>query len=321
MASNEIAYAYDGIVEHLEDAADGAQTFEVEVGLKQNKQSNLRANLEALRGRPAGPGGVPAEVPGAKTNWNIAKAAKTAATAALRTAVSNARKLVTACINSLKPVLGNQWNSAWNAAGFTDGSLAVPDNPLTLLQQFRGYYVANPAREVANMNGQTCTAAACLAAWEAISDAQSASNLKDTEADAAKVALDAEIGASRKRLTGLREELDQLINDSDERWYAFGFEKPSDPSTPEMPVNLVVTIGAEGSRTLIINWDDARRADSYRVRMTRVSDSVEVVNQIVQDSEFTATNLPAGAEVSITVTARNAAGETQPAGPVNADVP
>jgi len=321
MASNEIPQSYQSIVELLEDAADGAQTYEAEVGLEHNKESNIRDNLEALRGSPAGPGGAPPEVPGAKTNWNMAKAARTAATASLRTALSNGRKLVAACISSLKPVLGSQWNSAWNAAGFTDGSLAVPANPMTLLQQFRGYYVANPAHQIANLNGFACTAASCLAAWEAISTAQSVSNQADSDAAAAKAVLDDEIAAARKRLSGLREELDQLINDEDDRWYAFGFDRPSDPNTPEVPENLSVTIGPEGSGTLIINWDEARRADNYRVRITRVADGVEVLNQIVQDSEFTATNLPPGTEVSITVSARNQGGESQAAGPANADVP
>ena len=42
--------------------------------------------------------------------------------------------------------------------------------------------------------------------------------------------------------------------------------KPSDPSTPETPANLVATAGAAGSKTVIADWDDARRADSYRFR-------------------------------------------------------
>ncbi|HZL78214.1 MAG TPA: hypothetical protein VFC17_05125 [Candidatus Limnocylindrales bacterium] len=36
----------------------------------------------------------------------------------------------------------------------------------------------------------------------------------------------------------------------DDRWYAFGFDKPSDPSTPEVPANLIVVAGAPGRKNM-----------------------------------------------------------------------
>lgn len=320
MASNEIPRSYDPLVEHMEDAADGAHTYEVAVGLKANKETNIRADLHALIGTPAGPGGVPPAEPGFKAFWNVSKANKTAKTSLLRNVLSNARLLVTTCINSLKPVLGQQWNSAWNAAGFTTGSLAVPTNPMVLLGQLRAYYEANPARE-ATVQTIECTAANCEATVQAISDAQSASNQSNTDAGTAKAALEAGLRAGIHRLTGLREELTQLIGDDDERWYAFGFNKPSDPSTPEVPDNVVVTPGAPGSRMLILNWDDARRATSYRVRA--VHNGVQVANVIAQDSEFTLvlTGVAIGTIVEITVSSRDSAGESQPSAPITIAVP
>lgn len=62
--------------------------------------------------------------------------------------IANVRPFVRTCIRSLLPLQGEKWNSNWKAAGFTAGSLAVPDNPLTLLEQLGAYYyIANPARE------------------------------------------------------------------------------------------------------------------------------------------------------------------------------
>jgi hypothetical protein len=234
----------------MEDAADGAATHGVAVGLKQNTEVAVRTDLWALTGKPAGPGGVPPAIPGLKSLFNVAKTNKTAKTAALRTACSNGRTLAMTCISTLKPVLGNSWNSAWNAAGFSGGSIAVAANPMVKLQQLRAYYIANPTREVANVNGIACTAAACETAAQAISTAQSDSNQSNTDAGTAQSNFEDGMVAARRRMSGLRDELTQLLADDDERWYAFGFDKPGDPSTPEVPENLTATPGTAGSGIL-----------------------------------------------------------------------
>lgn len=315
MADNSIPTSYDPVVQHLEDAADGAHTHGAAIGLVHNGEVNIRTDLNALVGTPAGPGNVPPAVPGLKALWNAAQTNKSAKTGALRTVCSNARLFARTCIRSLFPVLGESWNASWNAAGFTGGSLAVPANPLTLLQQLRAYYAANPARETPNVQGVACTAAACETAVQAISDAESASNQSNTDSGTAYTNYQNGLKAGRARLSGLRDELDQLIADDDDRWYAFGFDKPSDPSTPEVPANLTVVAGAPGSKTLISDWDDARRADSYRLRAVTKADGKEVANAIAQDSQFSLTleKVGAGAVVVLTITARNATGES-PAG-------
>jgi hypothetical protein len=261
-------------------------------------------------------------VPGFKALWNAAQTNKSAKTAAFRTVCSNARLFVRTCIRSLFPMLGESWNAQWNAAGFTGGSLAVPTNPLTLLQQMRAYYIANPTRE-STVQGVACTAVACEATAQAISDAESASNQSNTDSGTAYKNYQNGIAAGRARLSGLRDELDQLISDDDDRWYAFGFDKPSDPSTPEVPANLTAVAGAAGSKTVIADWDDARRADSYRLRAVTKADGKEVANEIVSDSQisFALTKAAAGAVVVLTVTGRNSAGESPASDPVEIQVP
>ena len=309
--------SYDPLVQLLEDAADGAHTYGAAIGLVHNDETHLRADLIALVGKPAGPGGVPPAVPGFKSLWNAAQTNKSAKTAALRTAQSNARLYVRTCIRSLFPVLGESWNADWNAAGFTGGSLAVPTNPMTLLQQMRAYYIANPTRESV-VQGINCNAVTCEATAQGLSTAESASNQSNTDSGIAKRNYENGIAAARARLTGLRNELTQLIAEDDDRWYAFGFEKPSDPSTPETPANLVATAGAAGSKTVIADWDDARRADSYRFRVVVKADNKEVANEIVSDSQLSLdlTSLAIGTLVVLTVRGRNAAGESPASDPV-----
>jgi hypothetical protein len=298
--SNRIPEAYDPVVQLLEDAADGAHAHGAAIGLKQNTETVIRADLVALVGTPAGPGGNPPAVPDLKALWNNAKAAKTAATVALRTACSNGRALATVAVNILKPRLGNQWNSAWQAAGFPGASLAIPANPLPLLQQLRAYFAQNPAQAAPQLQPIAVTAAACGAAVQAISDASEASNQSNTDAGAAQKNYEAGMDAARARLSGLRAELEQLLADSDPRWLAFGFDMPGHPDTPEVPANLTLTPGAPGSRMVFANWDDARRADSYRVTVSGPG-GAKITETIVTESEATLQNLPAVATVSVAV--------------------
>ena len=322
MADNSIPTSYDPIVQLLEDAADGAHTHGAAIGLVHNDEAHIRTDLIALVGKPAGPGGVPPAVPGFKSLWNVAQTNKSTKTAALRTAQSNARLYVRTCIRSLFPVLGESWNAAWNAAGFTGGSLAVPANPMTLLQQMRAYYISNPTRESV-VQGVNCNAVTCEATAQGLSDAESASNQSNTDSGTAQANYQNGLKAARARLSGLRDELSQLIKDDDDRWYAFGFDKPSDPSTPETPANLVATAGAAGSKTVIADWDDARRADSYRFRAVTKADNKEVANEIVSDSQisFVLAKAAAGAVVVLTVTGRNSAGESPASDSVEFTVP
>lgn len=311
MATNQTPRSYDPLVLHLEEAADGADALGVALGLKQNTAAAIRADLVALTGSPGSPG--------LKDLWNAAKTAKTAATAAAQQARTKGKAIASASVGVLKPRLGSQWNSSWQTAGFTSGSLAIPENPLTLLQQLRAYFTANPTHEKSDLGpGISATAAACEAAAQAISAAATASNNSNTAAGVAKKNFDDGIETGRARLSGLREELARLISDEDERWYSFGFERPADPETPEIPENLVVAAGANG--LYFADWDDSRRAETYRAAVRNAAGDT-VAERIVSESETTLSGLPSGT-LTLTVTARNpSGGESQPGNAVVITVP
>ena len=194
-------------------------------------------------------------------------------------------------------------------------------HPQALLLQLRGYYGTNPAREVKDINGIACTAAACQAVSDVIVAAQKASNQSNMDAGDAQAALQDGIAAGRARASGLLAELGQLLDDNDPRWLAFGFDLPGHPSSPDVPQNLVVTPGVAGSQTLFVHCDDARRANGYRFTVTNVADGTELAELLTQDAEATFDSLPAGAKVNVVVTARNVTGESQPSATVAAVVP
>jgi hypothetical protein len=223
--------------------------------------------------------------------------------------------LATTCIATLKPVLGMQWNSAWNEAGFISGSLAVPPHPQSLLLLLSGYYANNPSHEVAEVNGIDCTAAACKASSDAIVAAQKASNQANTDAGTAQSNLQDGINAGRARMTGLQSELGQLLDDNDPRWLAFGFDMPGHTAGPDVPENLTVTPGAAGSQALYAHSGDSRRADGFRFIIRNAAGDTILAELLTTDPEATITGLVSGTKVSATVTARNSTGESQESAP------
>jgi hypothetical protein len=165
-----------------------------------------------------------------------------------------------------------------------------------------------------------CTAAACAAAVQAIAQAQAESNQSNVEAGLARNALDQGIKAARSRLSGLREELTRLIGPDDHRWIGFGFDLPSHVGTPDTPENLTATAGSAGSGMIFVDWDDARRADAYRLRATDAEGKVLAEAQ-PQDSEATLSGLPVGVTVTLTATARNATGESPASAGISIVIP
>lgn len=315
--------SYNPLVRHLEDAADGAKKYGAAIGLLHYTEARIRSTVEAIVGKPPGPGGVPPAVPGLRTLWNTADDHKCAMTSALQTQCKTGRLFARNCIRSLMPVLGETWNTRWKSAGFSTPSLAVPTNPLTMIQLLRNYYAANPAHESTDVTGEIHSAVSCDTMAKAIAAAETASNQSNTDSGTALTNFQTGLAAGRACLSGLRLELEDLINDDDERWYAFGYDKPSDPRTPDSPAHLTVVAGAPGSKTFISDWDDARRADTYRLCAVLKAAGTEVANEIVKETQCSLTldTLAAGTALVLTVTARNDTGESGPSNPVEIAVP
>ena len=314
MANNKIPLSYDPLVTLFHTALAGVRDHGDEVGLKHNNLASLQPVLEALAGTQS--------EPGAKALWNAAKTHKVAATAALREAENRGRALASALVNVLKLRLGTQWNAQWHEAGFTLGSLKIPDHPQALLLQLRAFLLAHPECELPNLSANIdCTLLGCQAAAESIDAAKTHSQASNLEAGMAKQNFDLAIQQARAKLTGLRQELALLLGPDDAHWYAFGFDRPNDTQIPAIPAHVTSTIGSAGSDSLYVEWDDARRADGYRIVLTDVATGQSIAEKLVSDSEAVFTGLTAGTNIQITVTARNDAGESLASEAVTVQLP
>ena len=300
---NTIPYPQAAVITLGRNAYAGALSVGAAVLLAQNTAPKIAADLYDYIGDPATP-----LVPGKLARYAAQVVAVKDAHAAKREAIDAGREFCRLAINLLRPVLGNEWNTAWQAAGFHLPSLRLPAQPAALLTTLRAYFAANPTRE-------NSTAGITAAAAEAAAEAIDAAILAVGAAKAARVLRKAERDASfkklRGRLSGLRGELEQLLEDNDGRWYEFGFQRPADGSKPGPVTGLVLL--PVGSGTVIATWEASARALDYRVtwKPTASSDPATEVG-LIAETQATLTSLPAGVPVTVAVSARNSSGETAP---------
>jgi hypothetical protein len=301
--STAIPHPIGAVITLGRNAHVGALSIGAAVSLSQNTAPKIGVDFHDLAGDPATP-----LVLGKQARYAAQIVAVKDAHAAKRDAIRDGREFCRLAINLLRPVLGNEWNTAWQAAGFHLSSLRLPAQPVALLTALRAYFGANPTRENAAA-GITATAA------EAAADAIDAAILAVGSAKAARVVRKAERDASlkklRERLSGLRGELDQLLEDDDGRWYEFGFQRPIDGHKPA-PVEGLVLLPV-GSGTVMATWETSARAQNYRVtwKPTASSDPATEVG-LFAETQAVLTSLPAGVPITVAVSARNDSGETTP---------
>lgn len=297
MASNPLPSTLDPLLTLAEDMADGLDTHEVAIGVKQNLEAAMRAAITAALA--------------AEASYAAAKATKKTLTTAVTIADSNGRAFIVTARSVLEPFLGTEPSAAWEPVGFPSDSLALPSTQAerqALLGKLKDYFTATPARENAPL---VITAAQANVLFQALSDARSAANQGNTNAVTLKLARDGAVKALRKRMRGLIGELEQLLAEDDARWLAFGLTPPGAAETPEVPENLVLAGGGAG--TVAVDWSDAPRADHYRVwRQVVGVDAEFIAAGSPTDSDFTLGGLPSGATVRVRVTAVNDAGESGP---------
>jgi hypothetical protein len=295
MASNPLPKTLDPLFALAEDMADGLSAHETALGIKQNAEAVVRNALQSAQAAQAG-------------FWT-ARNSKAARTAAQQVADSNAKAFLSATRGVLANYLGSTWSQAWEVTGFPNQSTAVPPTVAerqTLLSSLQIYLTAHPEHENAPLS---VTAARAGELFAALSDARSAVNAALTDVGAQKAIRDREEAALRRRMRGLTDELTQLLEPDDPRWYAFGLNPPAAPDAPEIPDGLVLTPAEPG--TLHADWADAPRANRYRVWKQVVGTDEDFVAALtVNDSDASLTDLPSGATVRVRVTAVNEAGES-----------
>ena len=288
------------------EALAGVTNLGVTLSVAQNTAPRIATDHYDLFGEP----GENPTNRGKQAAFNAKRDLVRAARGARRAAVFAGRRFCAQAVDLFKGHLGRSWNSAWTAAGFTRFSIAVStaDVP-TVLMEVRNYLRENPGRENAPLNITAVVADTHLAA---VGAADVALNSAISTRKIAAQQRDLAVKKLRGRLSGLREELGRLMADTDQRWYEFGFSCPVDSKMPSPVTGLVVTPGLPGQ--VLVQHAASARAINYRVswKVQNASGDPTVVG-LFADLAVTLSGLPSGTTIVVSVTARNDAGETQPA--------
>jgi hypothetical protein len=308
--SNSIPYNPGNLEVGANRAESGARTHGVAVGLKQNTASEIERDKEAVYGKPQDPQNPDPNAPiGKRAEYAQARSFAADARAEFRAALDDGRDFCATATDILKPHLGRRWNSKWQAAGFSGGSLRQATDPVPRLGLFRAYFRLHPEHENAPLDITAAEADVMLAA---IDSAQSLSDGRAALEATAKQERDAAVRQLRRRLSALRNELTLLIGVDDPRWYHFGFNRPVDGRIPEPVTGL--TVAPAGPGAVQVRWEPSSLADNYRVtRQIQGVDPEPVEVGLFADPLAIVTSLPSEATVTIQVSARNSAGETLPA--------
>jgi hypothetical protein len=267
MSNNPISRTLTVILALAEDAADGATAIQDAVGLKQTRDTDLRALIATLKGDPTTPSGSPAFL-GLNFLYDQAKLATAAASAALKAKDTEVKDFLTDARDVLKKILGSEWSPAWVTAGYTKpGSTAVPgtqDERFDSISISANYFTVNPAHESPGPAPHpVITAARAQTLHTALSDARTLVNARGNAQEAAKLARDAAAETLRRRLIALVDELSLLLSDDDPRWEVFGLNIPASPRAPDPAANLVLSVA--GPQQVLAEWERGTRSNDNRV--------------------------------------------------------
>jgi hypothetical protein len=305
MTIRVIPITHDGLIALSTQCVTGATALGVELDLKTNNAASVSADHYDLVGAP----GTDPATAGKRGQLNLKRQAAQAAQAVRRNAINAGRTYNERALDHLKGYLGRSWNNRWVAAGFTAGSLQLPRDPKSLLLEFRAYFALNAAHESPS-NGVTAAQANTVAL--AIDAAFLAEAQANTARDAAVEARDQSLERLRKRIVGLRGELEQVLEPDDIRWRTFGFARPIDRRIPKAVTGLTARQGTVAGE-IIVEWPASSGAENYRVlRQVQAVDAEPIEVGLFTDRTVIINGLPSGKTVIVSVTARNPAGETLP---------
>lgn len=226
----------------------------------------------------------------------------------LRAATALAKTWCGRTVDTLKLHLGRRWNAKWIAAGFTNGSIAIPGEFDGILLSLTTYFRLHPEHEVPALE---ITAAHLTAVLDSLVAAELAANLAHDAEVAAKQVRDAARKQLRRRIAAVRNELHFLLPPDDGRWYLFGFHRPADGQLPERVEEI--TVRPLDDDQVEVQWSPSARAQDYRVsKQVAGRDPEPVEAALVSATSLVLRDVPVGTDVVFLVSARNRAGETVP---------
>ena len=240
--------------------------------------------------------------------YQATKSSKLTASGAMSTARTAAEEFIEKARDFMKPRFGSLWSEDWPQFGFAGPALSLPDvdeERANTLMMMKSYLVAHPTHESAAYGVTATEAQAMLDAFLAavqgtVNCAEDRRTTADQRRDSMRTLL--------KKLRSLWNELESVMEDLDPRWLKFVDRIPGDPRTPAQVEEI--TAEAQPGGIIVLDWEDASRAASYKVYKQVVGiDEAPVLAVSVDDSDAQLTGLPHGATVKLIIVATNSVGD------------
>jgi hypothetical protein len=301
MASNKLPQSRSALLDLADDMIDGLHDHGTRLKVLQWTETKLTPLLAATRI--------------SKTAHDAASAAEDAVTSQRKTANSNAKAFIATAKRMLEDELGHSPNRAWEDAGWPSGTTEAPntiEDRKKLLDKLTPWLATHPDREVPQKNFTHSAAVAILTALSAAIQGLNPAVGNRVAATAADLAAE---NALRNGMSGLARELGSLLNADSPDWYYFGLVPPAKAEAPAPPEHL--TARQAGPSTVVVGCDRGPRATRYLFTLQVTGrDSAAIEQDPRHDPTITLENLPAGAEVKLTVKTQNGAGDSAVVGPV-----
>jgi len=274
-------------------ASAGALTYAAILGMVVGNKVSIDLDVDALEA--------------ARDAHRSAREAFSLGSAQFKTKTKATYGFVAGTRDVLRRTLGNQYSAAWVGTGFNN-SLRIPRSVAGLediTHSLQTYLGDHPALEVAGLN---ITAAVAEQTAGELTDAKTAVVLQKAAVGTALTNRKQKEKALRRRLRGTAEELNRLIGPVDDRWTAFGFNKPGLKQTPPVPTKLSAVLVGSG---LSLKWEKAPRAEYYRIwlKVNGVDQELLPVGSPA-DPNFTIESVPVQSVVEVAVSAVNNGGES-----------
>jgi hypothetical protein len=291
---NPIAGTINGLMNQTSNAIGGLERHGTELNINVVTAGGLTVELNLLKS--------------AQTSCLFAQSELSTRRKIFKQLFIDARRLLTLARELLKPHLGTRHSVAWIETGLAK-SLAMPtesDDLLGMLNGMAAYLLEHPEHENAQVNvlaERFMQLATALAAAEAAVHAQ-----KSTYA-LALTTRNAKAKQIRHMLAALIKALRIPLDPMDDRYVAFGFNRPGQKATPAAPEKVEATVTEENAVT--VKWPKTPRARYYRVWVRVIGADQELVPVgTPSDPDFTLERLPSNAEIEIAVSAVNDGGES-----------
>ncbi len=254
----------------------------------------------------------------AGTNYNSARNARGAAYKVFEPAMQALYTWLVTVRAVLARRLGPRWTEAWAEPGFLQPSTRVPrtiDGRISLGVSLKEYYTAHPEYEVPDME---ITALAAQALSETAVTTQNVALGADQVVEAADATRQTARTAVLGNIEALIANLEQKLGPDDPRWTAFGFRKPSTPTTPPKVTGLHVTM-MDG--IALAECDPAPLATRYRFRSRIVGIEPKyklAASEVAPMAKLE--DLPVGVQIELIVQAVNGPSQSVASDPITFSV-